>query len=89
MDFYLTYMEEWPDLFFAEDAPNGDVVGIGVGKVEGDKKPVTKDWHGHVSVLTIAPEYRHIGYSLKFMKLIEDISEVVYVHSLQLMECNE
>ena len=77
MEFYLLYMEEWPDLFFAEEAPNGEVVGIGVGKVEGNQNPVKKDWHGHVSVLTIAPEYRHIGYSLKFMKLIEDISEIV------------
>ena len=53
------------------------MVGIGVGKVEGDTAPEKKDWHGHVSVLTIAPEYRRVGYSLKFMKLIEDISELV------------
>lgn len=78
MDFYLTYMCKWPDMFFAEEAPNGSVVGIGVGKVEGDKAPEKKDWRGHVSVLTIAPEYRHIGYSLKFMKFIEDVSELVY-----------
>lgn len=78
MDFYLTYMCKWPDMFFAEEAPNGSVVGIGVGKVEGNKAPEQKDWRGHVSVLTIAPEYRRIGYSKKFMQLIEDISEFVY-----------
>ena len=65
-------------MFFAEEAPNGSVVGIGVGKVEGDKTPEKKDWRGHVSVWTIAPEYRHIGFSLKFMKFIEDVSEFVY-----------
>ena len=78
MDFYLTYMCKWPDMFFAEEAPNGSVVGIGVGKVEGDKTHEKQDWRGHVSVLTIAPEYRHIGFSLKFMKFIEDVSEFVY-----------
>lgn len=40
----------------------GRLVGIGVGKVEGDTAPEKKDWHGHVSVLTIAPEYRRVGY---------------------------
>ncbi|OAO12985.1 N-acetyltransferase 5 [Blastocystis sp. ATCC 50177/Nand II] len=77
MDFYLTYMTKWSDLFFAEEAPNGEVVGIGVGKVEGDLLPEKKDWRGHVSVLTIAPEYRRIGYSQRFMKYIEDVSELV------------
>ena len=37
MDFYLTYMVKWPDMFFAEEAPNGQVVGIGIGKVEGER----------------------------------------------------
>ena len=78
MDFSLTYMTKWSDLFFAEEAPNGEVVGIGVGKVEGDLLPEKKDWRGHVSVLTIAPEYRRIGYSQRFMKYIEDVSELVY-----------
>ena len=77
MDFYLTYMVKWPDMFFAEEAPNGQVVGIGIGKVEGDTNPEKKDWHGHVSVLTIAPEYRRVGYSLKFMQFIEEVSEHV------------
>ena len=78
MDFYLSYLQNWPDLFFAENAPNGEKVGIGIGKVEGSRLPEKKDWHGHVSVLTIAPEYRRVGYSLKFMKHMEDISECVY-----------
>lgn len=78
MDFYLSYLQNWPDLFFAENAPNGEMVGIGIGKVEGSRLPEKKDWHGHVSVLTIAPEYRRVGYSLKFMKHMEDISECVY-----------
>lgn len=78
MDFYLMYMSKWSDMFFAEEAPNGEVVGIGVGKVEGDTLPEKKDWRGHVSVLTIAPEYRRVGYSLRFMKYMEDVSEQVY-----------
>ena len=72
------YMSKWTDMFFAEEAPNGDVVVIGVGKVEGDTLPEKKDWRGHVSVLTIAPEYRRVGYSLRVMKYMEDVSEQVY-----------
>lgn len=79
MDFYLTYMSKWPDLFFTEGAPNGDLVGFGVGKIEGDPSPEKIDLRGHVSVLTIAPEYRRARFSLTFMKFIEDVSEKVYV----------
>lgn len=78
MDFYLSYMTKWPDLFITESAPNGEAVGMGVGKVEGDTNPAMLDLRGHVSVLTIAPEYRRAGYSLRFMKYIETISEEVY-----------
>ena len=79
MDFYLTYMSKWPDLFFTEGAPNGDLVGFGVGKIEGDPNAEKPDYRGHVSVLTIAPEYRRARFSLTFMKFIEDVSEKVYV----------
>ena len=78
MDFYLTYMSKWPDLFFTEGAPNGDLVGFGVGKIEGDPNPEKLDYRGHVSVLTIAPEYRRARFSLAFMKYIEDVSEKMY-----------
>ncbi|KAK8813362.1 hypothetical protein WA158_002954 [Blastocystis sp. Blastoise] len=76
-DFYLEYESKWPDLFFCEDAPNGDIAGFGIAKVEGDKNPLKKDWHGHVSVLTVANEYRRLGYSRRFMDFMEDISENV------------
>lgn len=71
-------MSKWPDLFFTEGAPNGDLVGFGVGKIEGDPIPEKLDYRGHVSVLTIAPEYRRARFSLAFMKYIEDVSEKMY-----------
>ena len=77
-EFYMEYMSRWPDLFFCEDTPNGEIAGFGIAKVEGDKAPEKMDWHGHVSVLTIANEYRRLGYSRRFMEFMEAVSEKVY-----------
>ena len=33
------------------------------------------DWHGHVTAVTVAPEYRKLGYATQLMKVLEDVSE--------------
>jgi len=50
-----------------------------LGKVEGEGKL----WHGHVTAVTVAPEYRRLGLARNLMKLLEDISEKVYVDLLE------
>ena len=45
-----------------------------MGKVEG----AGKDWHGHVTAITVAPEYRRIGLAEGMMKLLEDVSEKIH-----------
>ncbi len=42
-----------------------------MGKSEGRDE----DWHGHVTCLTVSPEYRRIGLAHNLMDSLEDISE--------------
>ena len=42
-----------------------------MGKVEGSYKT----WHGHVTALTVAPEFRRLGLANTFMGMLETISE--------------
>lgn len=42
-----------------------------IAKAEG----VGEDWHGHVSAVTVAPEYRRLGLAKRLMDFLEEISE--------------
>lgn len=42
-----------------------------MGKVEGQGEC----WHGHVTAVTVAPEYRRQQLAKKLMNLLEDISD--------------
>jgi len=42
-----------------------------MGKAEGS----AENWHGHVTAVTVAPEYRRLGLAAKLMHSLEDISE--------------
>ncbi|CAG8716315.1 17771_t:CDS:2, partial [Acaulospora morrowiae] len=45
-----------------------------MGKAEGRGK----EWHGHVTAITVAPEYRRLGLADEMMKLLENVSEKIY-----------
>jgi N-terminal acetyltransferase B complex catalytic subunit len=45
-----------------------------LGKAEGRGT----DWHGHVTAVTVAPEYRRLGLGERLMSLLEHVSEHVY-----------
>ena len=47
---------------------------IVIGKAEG----ANQEWHGHVTALTVAPEYRRLGLAGKMMALLETVSDEVY-----------
>jgi len=34
-----------------------------------------KQWHGHVTALTVQPTYRRLGLARKLMNLLEEVSE--------------
>lgn len=45
-----------------------------LGKAEGSNQ----DWHGHITVLTVAPEYRRLGLASKLISLLERVSDATY-----------
>jgi N-terminal acetyltransferase B complex catalytic subunit len=47
---------------------------IVIGKAEGQ----ATEWHGHVTAVTVAPEYRRLSLARKMMMLLEQISDQVY-----------
>ncbi|KAI9594858.1 acyl-CoA N-acyltransferase [Syncephalis fuscata] len=74
ISFYLQYIARWPNLFYTAEAPNGTIEGYIMGKTEGRGK----EWHGHVTAVTVAPEYRRVGLARHLMDILEDISEDMY-----------
>lgn len=53
-----------------------------MGKAEGSVAQET--WHGHVTALSVAPEYRRLGLAAIMMNILEEISErLVVKQSLQ------
>lgn len=49
-------------------------MGYIMGKAEGEDK----EWHGHVTALTVAPAYRRLGLAKVLMEELERVSEEVY-----------
>jgi N-terminal acetyltransferase B complex catalytic subunit len=42
-----------------------------LGKAEGQGT----EWHGHVTAITIAPEYRRLGIARHMMEILENTSD--------------
>lgn len=45
-----------------------------MGKAEG----LRENWHGHVTAVTVAPEFRRLGLANKLMDYLENVSEELY-----------
>ena len=45
-----------------------------IGKAEGTQT----DWHGHVTAITVAPEFRRLSLARKMMDVLEHISDNTY-----------
>jgi len=74
ISFYLSYLSKWPDLCCVQEAPNGRLMGYVIGKAEG----AAAEWHGHVTAITVAPEYRRLSLARKMMHLLELVSDEIY-----------
>lgn len=54
---------------------NQSVQAYLLGKVEGDKESnVKKNWHGHVTAVTVAPEARKQGLACILMNYLEKVT---------------
>lgn len=71
MSFYLQYLAKWPQYCFNTDAAHGRPMGYILGKAEGPGE----NWHGHVTAVTVPPEYRRLGVSTRLMSVLERVSE--------------
>ncbi|KII88191.1 hypothetical protein PLICRDRAFT_110386 [Plicaturopsis crispa FD-325 SS-3] len=74
INFYLSYLSRWPDLCCVQEAPSGRMMGYVLGKAEG----ASTEWHGHVTAITVAPEYRRLSLARKMMSLLELVSDQIY-----------
>jgi len=57
-----------------QESASGRMMGYVIGKAEG----LNLEWHGHVTALTVAPEYRRLGLARKMMNLLEMVSDETY-----------
>ncbi|KAF5301404.1 hypothetical protein FQA39_LY02133 [Lamprigera yunnana] len=71
LSFYMQYLAHWPEYFQVAQSPGGDIMGYIMGKAEGHGE----NWHGHVTALTVSPEYRRLGLAATLMNFLEDVSE--------------
>ncbi|WFD33317.1 N-terminal methionine N(alpha)-acetyltransferase NatB [Malassezia cuniculi] len=80
--FYTNYSAQWPDLLFTASAANSDrVMGYIIGKAEGSeptRSKKTPTLHGHVTAVTVAPEYRRLGVAGMLMDMLEHASDAIY-----------
>ncbi|XP_072032073.1 N-alpha-acetyltransferase 20-like [Amphiura filiformis] len=71
--FYLQYLAHWPEYFQVCESPTGEIMGYIMGKAEGSVPQ--EQWHGHVTAVTVAPEFRRLGLAAEMMHALEEISE--------------
>ena len=72
--FYMQYCATWPSLCATYEDNNGRLMGYVLGKAEGEREL----WHGHVTAVTVSPEYRRLGVAKNLMAYLEDVSSVLY-----------
>lgn len=71
LSFYMQYLAHWPEYFQVAESPSGEIMGYIMGKAEGHGE----SWHGHVTALTVSPEYRRLGLAATLMAWLEEMSE--------------
>jgi N-terminal acetyltransferase B complex catalytic subunit len=54
--FYGTYFNKWAEYSRVQEDSVGSIQGYLLGKVEGED--AKREWHGHVSAVTVAPQFR-------------------------------
>eukprot|EP01032_Pedospumella_encystans_P023383 gene23383-26469_t len=74
VQFYMQYLATWPGICGSYEDANGRMMGYILGKAEGQKKL----WHGHVTAVTVSPEYRRLGVASNLMAFLEEVSQDIY-----------
>ena len=71
--FYLSYISQWPEYFRMAESASGKLVGYIMGKSESTRG--VDEWHGHVTAVTVSPDYRKLGIGASLIQFLEDVSE--------------
>lgn len=79
--FYMQYVATWPSLCASYEDSNGRMMGYILGKAEGESKL----WHGHVTAVTVSPEYRRLGVAKYLMAYL--VSYHMTTYSSALINC--
>ena len=58
-----------------------------MGKAEGSVQQ--EEWHGHVTAVTVAPEYRRLGLAARLMSNLEEISEKYICCNIKIIIASE
>ena len=73
--FYGQYLSKWSEYCVIAENSVGTLQGYLLGKVEGDKEnDEAKNWHGHVSAVTVAPQFRRQGLARSLMDYLEEVT---------------
>ncbi|KAL2007881.1 hypothetical protein VTN00DRAFT_7863 [Thermoascus crustaceus] len=81
LGFYLNYLMRWPSLFSVVENRDGHIVGYIMGKLEEQppsmrSSPHYTPWHGHITVLTVAPAWRRLGFARRLTESLERSSDI-------------
>ncbi|KAK2747538.1 hypothetical protein FQN57_002031 [Myotisia sp. PD_48] len=81
LHFYLTYLMKWPSLFNVVEDRDGQIVGYIMGKLEAQSDALRHSkhytpWHGHITVLTVAPAWRRMGHARRLTESLERASDM-------------
>lgn len=73
LPFYLQYLAKWPEYCLLAEGPGKQAMGYILGKAEGSGT----QWHGHVTAVTVAPDFRRQNLARKLMAMLEEITHKV------------
>ena len=74
-NFYGEYLNKWGEFCVVSEDTVSNLQGYLIGKVEGYKNDENmKDWHSHVSAITVAPPFRRQGLAKALMQYLHEVS---------------
>ncbi|CAI2381926.1 unnamed protein product [Moneuplotes crassus] len=76
--FYGDYLNKWPEYCVVVENSTSKIQGYLMGKVEGSQDPEKKTWHGHVTAITVDPDFRKQGLARSLMNYLEEITAKVH-----------
>ncbi|GFH29973.1 N-acetyltransferase domain-containing protein [Haematococcus lacustris] len=74
LPFYLLYLARWPEYCQVAEGPGQQIMAYILGKAEGKGEL----WHGHVTAVTVAPDFRRQHLAQKLMHILEHVTDKVH-----------